>query len=124
MDKDQATSLHQQWAAAFRSIGMWHISLDKCARILAIIEENGGNEAFTLAPRFVDDWHTAQDRLVIHGGTEIPPDRLEEVAEGRELLKQYIAELQRSCPVGKPLRDTLPKWAIDIYHEYNLPIIG
>lgn len=124
MNSSQANILYEQWAAAFRSIDMWHIGLDKCARILAIIAENGGNEAFTLAPRFVHDWKTAQKRFYIEGGTEIPPEHIDEVIEGRELIKKYVAELQASYRTGQPLRDTLPKWAVDIYHEYNLPIIG
>lgn len=118
--------LHSQWAQAFRSIGMWHISLHKCCQILAIIYDNGGNEAFTLNQRFVTDWKTAQDRLLIYGGTEIPADRMEEVAEGRKILQQYVKELEDSYDKDNPksIKDRYPEWAKKVYEEYNLPMFG
>ena len=116
-------NMYNQWAEAFRSIGHWHISLDKCAKILAIVYDNGGNESFTHASRFVTDWKTAQKRLYIYG-EEIPKEHLQEVAKGRELLKKYIKELEDTYETNRPLKETLPQWAIDIYNEYELPIIG
>lgn len=123
-DKEFYTQLYTSWKDAFRSIGMWHISLDRCAQILAIIYDNGSNEAFILAPRFVTDWKTAQERLLLYGGEEIPADRLEEVAEGRRLMKKYIKELEDTYTPGVSLKESLPQWAKDIYHDYELPIVG
>ncbi|MBQ0073633.1 MAG: hypothetical protein KBT34_05525 [Prevotella sp.] len=82
--------LYNDWAQAFQSIGMCHISLDKCAKILAIIYDNGGNEAFTLSTRFVTDWKTAQQRLYLLGGTEVPALKADEVARGRNLVKSIL----------------------------------
>jgi len=118
------SNMYQQWADAFRSIGEWHISGNKCCKILAIIYDNAGNESFTLSQRFVTDWKTAQQRLHILGGEEIPADRLEDVAELRETLKGYIREIEQSHVSGKSLKETLPQWAKDIYDEYSLPIMG
>lgn len=124
--KEYGKELYANWADAFRSIGMWHISLDKCAKILAIIYDNAGNESFTHNTRFVTDWKTAQKRLYLFGGTEVPEEDKEEVIQGRELVRQYVKELEDTYDPKNPkaLKDRYPEWAEKIYEEYELPMFG
>lgn len=76
--------------------------------------------------RFVNDWKTAQERLVLLGGTEIPADRMDEVVEGRELVKKYIKELEETYDPKnhKPIKERYPEWAKKVYEEYDLPMFG
>ena len=39
------TTLYQQWADAFASVGECHLSLDTCCKLLAVVYVYGGEDA-------------------------------------------------------------------------------
>lgn len=82
------TTLYQQWADAFASVGECHLSLDTCCKLLAVVYVYGGaNEAFTQTSDLVTDWRAAARRLNISGGETVNP-------EGHALLRKYIGDLE------------------------------
>lgn len=82
------TTLYQQWADAFASVGECHLSLDTCCKLLAVVYVCGGEDAsFTHNMKLVTDWRAAARRLNISGGETPDP-------EGHALLRKYIGDLE------------------------------
>ncbi|MGM9861220.1 MAG: hypothetical protein ACI30W_01355 [Muribaculaceae bacterium] len=109
-------NLYQQWADAFASIGLSHISTETAAKLLAILYVYGGSsEDFTHTPRLLTDIQTAQRMFNIEGGEEPSP-------EGVLLIQKYIKELNddivdhQEFKNGKPAgySDCQVGWANDL----------
>ena len=91
-----ASNIYQQWADAFASIGLSHISTETAAKLLAILYVYGGSyEGFTHTPNLLTDILTAQRMFKIDGG-EAPS------ADGILLIQQYTKELEDDLKGRQP----------------------
>lgn len=93
--------IYESWGQIFRSAGLWNLSLDYCAKLLAVVYlYGGGDESFTFNRRLLIDTQTAKDRLNI-AGAEVPDE------EGAELLRHY-------AKIWKPTKANTPcGWAVN-----------
>lgn len=88
-------NIYQEWADAFASIGMSHLSHATMAQLLAVAYVYGGSsESFTHNKMLVTDLKTAQRVLKIDGA-ETPN------ADDVELIKGYVKELQLDIASSK-----------------------
>lgn len=91
-----ASNIYKQWADAFASIGLSHISTETAAKLLAILYVYGGSyEGFTHTPNLLTGILTAQRMFNIDGG-ESPS------AEGILLIRQYSKELEDDLKGRQP----------------------
>jgi hypothetical protein len=91
---------------AFNSIGCSMMTADFAAKLLAYLYVmGGGNEAVTMNAGLNAGIAIAQQKFNLNGG-EIPD------AQGVELIKKYIVELEEN------LKDAV--WLNEIYQRYNL----
>lgn len=103
--------LYSQFCEALKAVEIAPMSLDRAARLLAILYVHGGqNEAFVTHPRLTRDIFTAQDVLNIHGGQVPNP-------EGMRLMQGYIRELESYV---KAKSNTAPLWADEMMRRYNV----
>lgn len=101
-------SLRQQWNEACLQVGLPSLTLNTCAKIMAILMHYGNNEAMVLSPHFRADCEYVQKRYHIQGGKT--PDL------------EFIEEFQ---PIEKELRDLEqpPGWAKHLMKNmYNIEI--
>jgi hypothetical protein len=101
---------YRKWLQTCLAVGIPALSLDTCARLLAIVYVIGGSmEAFTHNGKLKADWEYARKRLKIEGG--VIPD-----ADGAELLRKYARELEsyyENAPTDKsvsPFAKAHPEW--------------
>lgn len=81
--------LYKQWSDAFDSVGMCHLSLDTCCKILAVVYVYGGShENFTFNEKLRIDYQAAAKRCNIGGG--LTPN-----IEAVKLIRQYTQELEK-----------------------------
>lgn len=101
-------SLRQQWNEACLQVGLPSLTLNTCAKIMAILYHYGNNEAMVLSPHFRADCEYVKKRYHIQGGETPDEDFVDEYAEVNALLED--------CK--EP-----PKWAKDLMKEmYNITI--
>lgn len=103
-----AESLRQQWNEACLQVGLPALTLQTCARIMAILLHYGNNEAFVLSPHFRADCEYVKKRYHINGGES--PDI------------EFVVAFQA---VEKKLRglEQPPQWAKELMKEmYNISI--
>ena len=117
---------YKQWLEACREVDIPAITTDTAARIMAVLMENGNNEAMTHDRKFLDDVAYIQQRFHIHDMG---------VADGEfaTLLRKYIKELQdyyeahkeeRIPDQGKGIKPVVPQWAKDLFlQRYNMKLI-
>lgn len=106
MDTDILT-LQEQTIAAFESAGIPYISMDTCAKIMAVLYKYGNNEYMVLNKKFTMECAYIQRRFHIEGG-EIPD------ATFVEKLQFYVAQCRD---------DEIPQWASDLFKErYNIKL--
>ena len=93
---------YKRWLHDCLTMEIPAISLDTCARILAIICVLGNNENIVMSPKCKADLEYIQKRFGIDGGetpdSEIVPP-----------LKEYVSELEKAKEV--------PQWALKIFKD-------
>ena len=107
--------IYEQWLESCLQVGIPALSVDTCARILAIIGIIGGSmEAFTHNKKLIAEWKYAQKKLNILGGET--PDK-----EGSELMRKYYNELKdyyetapKNDESSSPLAVIHPEWVVDL----------
>lgn len=98
-------NLRRQWNEACLQTGLESISVQKSAKIMAVLMVLGNNEAMVMNQHFVADCEYIQKRFHINGG-EIPD------ATFAEYLKEYVADLQDADRQG-----FIPQWAEKLFME-------
>ena len=98
-------NLRIQWNEACLQTGLESISVQKSAKIMAVLMVLGNNEAMVMNQHFVADCEYIQKRFHINGG-EVPD------ATFAEYLKEYVADLQEADRQG-----FIPQWAEKLFME-------
>lgn len=99
---------YQKWLASFEALGLPAISLDTCARILAVTCVLGNNEFMVMNKRFKADVEYIQRHFGIAGGESPDPAIIRP-------LRHYIELLESATE--------LPDWAERLFKErYNMKI--
>ena len=98
-------NLRRQWNEACLQTGIESISVQKPAKIMAVLMVLGNNEAMVMNQHFVADSEYIQKRFRINGG-EVPD------ATFAEYLKEYVADLQEADRQG-----FIPQWAEKLFME-------
>lgn len=113
---------YRKWLQSCLAAGIPALTLDTCARLLAIVYVLGGSmEAFTHNEKLKAEWQYAQKRLNIGDG--LTPDE-----EGAELLREYADELESHYEnalanedSGSPLAKVHPEWVVEFMNNrYNI----
>lgn len=98
-------NLRRQWNEACLQVGLESISVQKSAKIMAVLMVLGNNEAMVMNQHFVADCEYIQKRFHINGGET--PD-----ATFAEYLKEYVADLQEA-----DRQEFIPQWAEKLFME-------
>ena len=98
-------NLRQQWNEACLQCGIESISVQKAAKIMAVLMLLGNNEAMVMNRHFTADCEYIQKRFHIGGG-EVPD------ATFAEYLKEYVADLKEADRHG-----FIPRWAEKLFME-------
>ena len=98
-------NLRQQWNEACLQCGIESISVQKAAKIMAVLMIFGNNEAMVMNRHFTADCEYIQKRFRINGG-EVPD------ATFAEYLKEYVADLKEADRQG-----FIPQWAEKLFME-------
>ena len=98
-------NLRQQWNEACLQCGIESISVQKAAKIMAVLMLLGNNEAMVMNRHFTADCEYIQKRFRINGG-EVPD------ATFAEYLKEYVADLKEADRHG-----FIPRWAEKLFME-------
>lgn len=119
-------TLKDLWNNACLAADIPAISIDTCARILAVVYVHGNNEAFVYNKSFLSDVRYIQERFGISGG-EIPN------ADFSALVKEYIRELEDYEEVHKndKIESTAlfhsfkPEWAVNLFKDrYDIDLLN
>ena len=104
-------NLRIQWNEACLQTGLESISVQKSAKIMAVLMVLGNNEAMVLNPHFVADVLYIQEKFHLRGGET--PDGL-----FAEYLKEYVADLQEADRQG-----FIPQWAEKLFmQDYEIKL--
>ena len=104
-------NLRHQWNEACLQTGLESISVQKSAKIMAVLMVLGNNEAMVMNQHFVADCEYIQKRFHINGGEA--PD-----ATFAEYLKEYVADLQEADRQG-----FIPQWAEKLFmQDYEIKL--
>lgn len=76
-------------------VGIPALSIDTCARIMAVLMVHGNNEAFTHNTHFLADVEYIQEKYQLYG-SGVPP------MEFAQLLRKYVRELENVEADDKP----------------------
>lgn len=98
-------NLRRQWNEACLQAGIESISVQKAAKIMAVLMLLGNNEAMVMNWHFVADCAYIRKRFHVNGGET--PD-----ATFTEYLKEYVADLQEADRKG-----FIPQWAERLFME-------
>lgn len=93
---------YKRWLASFEALGLPAISLDTCARVLAVTCVLGNNEYMVLNKKFRAEVEYMQRRFGIDGGETPKPEIVKP-------LRRYMRELEQA--------KELPKWAEQLFKE-------
>lgn len=123
-------TLKDLWNNACLAADIPAISIDTCARILAVVYVHGNNESFVCNHSFISDVKYIQTRFGISGG-ETPN------ADFSVVLRQYIKELEdyelehkddeiKSKSKNEAVfKSHIPQWAVNLFQErYNIKLIN
>lgn len=105
-------NLRQQWNEACLQVGLESISVQKAAKIMAVLMKYGNNEAMVMNTHFTADVRYIQKRFHIDGG-EVPD------ATFAEYLKEYVADLEEA-----DRQDFIPQWAEKLFmQDYEIKLL-
>ena len=119
MNREQATTLQEQWIAACESIDLPYITRDTAARIFAIVYvHGGGEEEMVLNRKFTNDVKYIQRRFGIDGGC-VPE------AEFASLLQGYVRGLEDYMHEHLHDESSIPEWAHKLMRDrYGMKLHG
>ena len=126
MTEKRILELQEQWNNACLSLGIPAITLDTCARIMAVVYYYGNNEEMVFNKKFLNDVEYIRKRFQIYG-TGTPP------TEFADRLRKYVAECEEyeeshkddKMEDGVVFRSHAPEWAVVLFREkYNIKIIN
>lgn len=104
-------NLRKQWNEACLQFGIESISVQKAAKIMAVLMILGNNEAMVMNQHFIADCEYIQKRFHINGGET--PDRC-----FAEYLKEYVADLKEADRKG-----FIPQWAEKLFmQDYEIKL--
>lgn len=119
-------TLKDLWNKTCISANIPAISMDTCARILAVVYVHGNNESFVCNKSFLSDLQYVKERFRLKGG-EIPD------ADFCELVKKYVAKLESYIEDHKSdnsdnsaiFKSHIPNWAIELFSDrYKIKLIN
>ena len=99
------------------------ISMDTCARILAVVYVHGNNEYLVSNKSFLSDLQYIKEKLRLQGG-EIPD------ADFCELIKKYVAKLENYMEDHKSdnsviFKSDIPNWDVELFYDrYKIKLIN
>lgn len=98
-------NLRRQWNESCLQMGIESISVQKAAKIMAVLMELGNNEAMVMNQHFVADCEYIQKRFHLQGG-EVPD------ATFAMYLKEYVEDLREA-----DRKEFIPQWAEKLFME-------
>lgn len=119
-------TLRDLWNKTCMSANIPAISMDTCARILAVVYVHGNNESFVYNKSFLSDLQYVKERYRLQGG-EIPN------ADFCELVKKYVAKLESyiedhksdNCDNSAIFKSHIPNWAAELFYDrYKIKLIN
>lgn len=125
LSREMVDQSRDDWNMTCLAAGIPAITLDTCARLMAVLYVHGNNEYMTHCPALLADLRYIQKRFRIHGTGRPDP-------EFAETLKYYIAELEEYEDANKGessgaglFSRHIPQWAIKLFNDrYGIKLIN
>lgn len=124
LTRERVDLMRLRWYMTCLAAGIPAITLDTCARLMAILYVHGNNELMTHHKGFLADVRYIQLRYHLHGGGT--PD-----ADFVKLLKEYVSELENAdneqidSDSEALFHRNIPSWAIELYNRrYGIKLIN
>lgn len=118
--------LRDLWNKTCISADIPAISMDTCARILAVVYVHGNNEAFVYNKSFLSDIKYIQSRFGIYGSSIPNSDFADKVKKYVQDLENYIETHKNTMHSDVSIfKSHIPNWAVKLFDErYNIKLIN